>query len=72
VKKYIVITIMLLSLIGCTGHNYQANLHHPDHADHNTVEIEQSRTAKEIGDDLGELMLMLMIDGGLRGCGWPF
>jgi hypothetical protein len=64
-KKYFVITIMFLSLTGCTGNNYQANLHHPDHADHNTVEIEQSKKAKEIGD-FGALLLLDVIWWSLR------
>jgi hypothetical protein len=59
-KKIIISIILLLSLTGCTGNNYQANLHHPDHADHNTVEIEQSKTAKEIGD-FGALLLLDII-----------
>jgi len=64
-KKNIVITILLLSLTGCTGNNYQANLHHPDHADHNSVEIEQSEKAKKLGES-GALLLLDVIWWSLR------
>ncbi len=59
-KKIIICIILILSLTGCTGNNYQATPHHPNHPDPNSVEIEQSDKAKEIGE-FGALLLLDII-----------